>query len=483
MSTMGRRQFLGLTALATAGLATGCSGGTPSDSGTGGKLSWWDPRQNVAKIQTAIFAEFAKSPGGMPVDYHVWDPQKMGEALQLAHQSHQLPDVFTPQGVSVPPVQLVQEGWYAPIDLDPKVKEILPAGTLLEGVNVFDGKVYSLPFTAPGTISSLTWFNRDLLKKAGVDPDNPPATYDGIRAACRKIKAAGGDAYGWLLPYKATGRLISYVNDFASASGSPTSDAVNLRTGEYAFHDDDHIAVIDWWLAMQQEGTLFPSSSSLDPRSGRLRWASGAAGFFFDAQFCVGVISDSAKSFLPQLGLGNVPVSQAGHQITLASGPNAPGVGMWISKESKYVPQASALISWFGRKDIQSRLAEGMNAPPLYPGSMKEAKVDPLFTRAVAWEAEQTFLAPVPVVRNPDVSAVEAEMKPITPTLGDIAAGALSGDVKDYKGALKKLSDDSEKERERAIAAAKTKGAKVSASDWSFPDWKPGENYVTKPAK
>lgn len=487
MNTMNRRQFLGYGGLLAASLAVaGCSGGSGGSGGSGsaaasnGTLSWWDPRLNVQKQEKQVFDSFAKSKGGIPVRYRLWDPAKMGQALQLAFQSHQMPDVFTPQNVNSPPSQLLQAGWFAPIDLDPAVKAALPAGNLIEGVNVFDGKVYGVPFTASGTTNGFLWFNKDIVKKAGIDPDNPPATYDEMRSAARKITGLGGGTYGWLLPTGEAGALSNWVINLAAAAGSPTAGGVDLRTGEYAYDNDYHTAVLEWWLAMKKDGSLFPGGTSMDGRTARVRFATGVAGFFFDAQFFIGVVHSSIPQFISKVGLGYSPVPEAGQQITMAQGPVAAGTNMWISKNSPHVAEASRLISLFTNKTNQALFSEGMNAPPLYPDALS-SKVDPLFAKAIDWEAKHIFLAPIPVVRNPDVSKVQAAMKPVTPDLGDIVAGAMSGDVTDYRGALKKLTDASEKARETAITAASKKGAKVSVDDWKFPDWKPGVDYVTKP--
>lgn len=489
MNTVNRRQFLGYSGLLAAGMTIGgCSKGSGSSSGgsnggSNGKLTWWDPRQNVEKQEKQVFSAFAKSKGGLQVSYRLWDPAKMGPALQLAHQSNQMPDVFTLQGVNTAPAQLVGSGWFEPIDLDPAVKAGLPAGNLIEGVNVFNGKVYGVPLSAAGGSNAYLWFNKDLLKKAGVDPNNPPATYDDMRAAARKIKRAGDGVYGWLLPTNNSGQILNSVSDLAKAAGSPTTGGLNIRTGEYAYDNGYFAAVIDWWLAMKQDGVLFPGGTSLDARTGRVRFCTGVAGFFFDAQFFIGVCHANIPSFVPKAGFGVPPVPDAGRQVAIATGPVPGATNLWIAKGCKHVPEASKLISLFANKPNQTLFAEGMNAPPLYPDSMEKAKVDPLFKEAIDWSDKHIFLAPIPVVRNPDVSKVQALMKPVTPTLGDIAAGTLGGNVKDYKGALKKLSDDSSKARETAIAAAVKAGAKVTLDDWRFPDWQPGVAYTTKPGK
>ena len=51
-----------------------------------------------------------------------------------------------------------------------------------------DGTVNSIPFNSS---SPILYTNRDMMKKAGLNPDNPPQTFEEILAACDKAKAAG----------------------------------------------------------------------------------------------------------------------------------------------------------------------------------------------------------------------------------------------------------------------------------------------------
>lgn len=490
---LNRRQFLATTGLAAAGAAiSACgggsdeSGGSSSGSGGGGggqgPLTWWDPRQPVADIQREIFKEFEASDGGIPVEYTVTNPAQMGEQLQLAKQSDQLPDVFTPFGLDLNTGALIDEGWYAPITLDPEVRDGMPEGSLLEGVNVFDDKVYGLPVNNFRGFNTMVWFNRELYEQAEIDPENPPVTYDDIRQAAQKIRGLGDNLYGWIAPLKEAPRMGNHVEELAQAAGATTLGGLNLQTGEYQFHSEYHLAALEWLLAMQKDGVLFPASTSLDARTTRTRWVTGQTGFVFDAQFNIGEIVLNFSEFESKAGLGPVPIPEPTDKVAISKGPVHAGANMWISKGSKYVAEASALISWFGKKEIQARIVEGMNAVPLFPEVVETADVHPLFKKAVDIVTEACFLAPISVVRNPDVAAAQAKIKPVKPDFGEIVAGTMTGDIDDYEGALKKLSADSAAERDRAIDEAGKEGAKVSVDDWAFPDWTPGTDYTTKPA-
>ncbi|TDE14281.1 ABC transporter substrate-binding protein [Jiangella asiatica] len=477
---LNRRQFLVSSGLAAAGLGLGACGndGASRSGDSPGVLKWWDPRQPVADIQREIFAEFAESDGGLQVDYTVYNPAEMGEALQLAKQSGQMPDVFTIFGLDLNPGGLVDEGWFTPIKLDDDVRAGIPEGILLEGINVFDGEVYGLPVNDFRGLNILTWFNRELYEQAGLDPENPPVTYDDIRAATRKIRGLGDDLYGWVAPIKETGRMGQHIEELAQAAGAPTLGGVDLRTGEYQFHSQYHLDALEWWLAMSQDGVLFPASTSLDARQARARWVTGQSAIFFDAQFNMAEVVLNFADFESKVALGPLAVPEPSENVVVSKGPVHAGATHWIAAESEHVDEASALISWFGKKEIQARIVEGMNAVPLFPEVVETADVHPLFKKAVEIIFEHVFLAPNPVVRNPDVAVAQAQMKPIDPDFGSIVAGTLTGDVTDYKAALEKLSSDTTAERDRAIEEARKQGAQVSVDDWAFPDWASGQNYT-----
>ncbi|MFI7152102.1 hypothetical protein ACIBO2_44910 [Nonomuraea sp. NPDC050022] len=105
MTAMTRRGVLaaaGTLAAATATGARGAAGG--GGTGTGGNsLTWWDHQSQLQKAKAEIFAKFAKSLGGVPVHYAYYNPAKMGQALQPAEQSGQLPDIRTNAGLNWKP--------------------------------------------------------------------------------------------------------------------------------------------------------------------------------------------------------------------------------------------------------------------------------------------------------------------------------------------------------------------------------------------
>ena len=61
-------------------------------------------------------------------------------------------------------------------------------------LGTYDGKVYGMPLSVETSI--FAW-NKDLYKKAGLDPEKAPTTWEEITANAEKIRALGGDTYGF----------------------------------------------------------------------------------------------------------------------------------------------------------------------------------------------------------------------------------------------------------------------------------------------
>lgn len=482
MDRIGRRGFLALGGgVAGSVLLGACTGGGGETSGggaggAGGTLTWWDQFQPIAPFERKLFADFSKSKHGVTVKYTVQNPATFTRALQLAYQSKQLPDVFTAAVNDLPAAPLVDAGWFQPLNIDQAHQKMLPPGTLIEGLNVFNGKPYSIPVLSFRSHDALVWYNKELLTKAGLNPDSPPATYDDIRAAARTIRKSGTS--GWIAPLNLTPRLSAQITQMALAAGCPAGgDGISFRTGEYVLDSAEFMNAIEFWVAMKQDGSLFPSSTSLDARTARARWATGVAGIFMDGSYNVGVLKGSFPQFLPKVAVGPIPVPSVGTQISISGAQGNPNLSLWIAKTSPHGDIASQLISMFATEQVQTGVAEAMDQPPLLSSVLAKAKVEPVYRQAVDYLGKEVFAGPLAAARTPEITKVITKMRPVQPDLGTIVAGAVSGDITDWKGALKKFNAAMSAERDRAI---KESGTKVTPADWVFSDWKPGADYVTK---
>src|SRR6185312_6799532 len=84
-------------------------------------------------------------------------------------------------------------------------------------VATFNNRLFGVPLYAD--VSAL-FYNKDLFKKAGLDPNKPPTSLAEIRSYADKISALGGDIKGYYLPGNCAGCNIFTVGPIMWASGA-----------------------------------------------------------------------------------------------------------------------------------------------------------------------------------------------------------------------------------------------------------------------
>lgn len=439
-------------------------------------IVWWDQFLPLEPLHQSIWDRYQEEHPDVTVEYTVYNPQEQGQALQLAYESEQMPDVHSLAGLGVPVPQLVNQGWFQPLTNGEEIRQALPEGSLLEGITIFDGEAYSFPLFSFRQYTTLNWFNTDLMEGAGIDPEIGPTTWDEFRQAAASItEQGGGQIYGWIQGINFPARLGTHVEELAQTAGAP--GPIDFATGEYAYATEPFAQAIEFLLSMQQDGSLFPASSTLDARTARARWATGVAGMFLDGPWNIGVVQQEFSDFSGNVGVAPIP-TPSGEDTFIQAGPT--GGVFWISSQSENAEVASDILRGFTSSEYYVGLAERMDQPPLNLDAVAEADVHPSYQRAVELFTERVRLAPSAVAANPAVAQVLAEMTDVHPNLGEITQGVFSGDVTDYRAALQTYNDQMTAERDRAIQVVQDNGGEVSIDDWIFPEWQPGEDFTTE---
>ncbi|MEU3953898.1 extracellular solute-binding protein [Streptomyces achromogenes] len=177
--------------------ATACGSG--ADGAASGKtritVNCEPPRS--AKTDRAFFeadtAAFEQAHPDIDVVAHDAFPCQDPKTFDAKLAGGQMEDVFYTYFTDVRHV--VDLGQAA--DLTPYLKELKSYGSIqkqLRDIYTVDGKVYGIPRT--GYSMGLV-YNRALFRKAGLDPERPPATWEEVRAAARRIAALGDGTVGY----------------------------------------------------------------------------------------------------------------------------------------------------------------------------------------------------------------------------------------------------------------------------------------------
>lgn len=478
MQSMNRRRLVKYAGAAAAGTA-GLSHIGPALAQDDITLTWWDHYAPLEGLLQEIFDAYSAEHPNVTVEHQLYNLPELGQSLQLAFNSGQAPDVHAIASLMVPTARLVDEGWFTPIEdyVSKEFKQRFPDAALLDGLHRFNGDLYSFPMFSFRSHSTTTWFNKALVEEAGVDPEVGPQTWDEFRQTAATItENGGGQVFGWIQAIGLTERFGTQITQLAQTAGAPGE--IDWHTGEYVYHSEPFLQAFEFLTSMQDDGSLFPASTTLDSRTARARFSTGAAGLNFDGPWCIGVIVDDYAEFADQVNASHIPVPDLDSPSYVTRGPV--GGDFWVSSQSEHPEIAASILEGFNTPEFYVRLAEQMDQPPLDISAVQEADVHPSYQRALEAYEERVRLAPVPEVGNPDVSEVLSRMTDIRPNLGEIAQSVFSGDVSDVAATLKEYSDKMTAERDRAIASAQKDGLDVSVDDWVFPNWELGADFTSE---
>ena len=233
-----------------------------------------DAREGMMDPQTFS----AKLAGGQLEDvFYVYftDPQALIRKRQVADISEQLGDF-------------------------PAIKEVKPELMRIFGDDA--GKVYGLPSQ---NYSMGLVYNRDLFTEAGLDPDDPPATWAEVRDAAKKIAALGDGTVGYGDYSKSntggwhfTAEMYSLGADVATQEGDAWKAAFNNPTGKQVLQQ---LKDMRWADKSMGEKQLLEYADLLR------MMGSGKLGMYLGTGSDIVNIVNQFKGSFDNLGLGPMP--------------------------------------------------------------------------------------------------------------------------------------------------------------------------------
>ncbi|MFJ3903776.1 ABC transporter substrate-binding protein [Streptomyces sp. NPDC090025] len=343
---------LALTTLAACGTSSSNDGGDAGANGSADPSAPLDPKTKVTltidcmppaakaaelkewkedvtafnKIYPNVTVEGRSTPG------QCLEPPRFTAMLKAKSQ----PDVFYTYFTDLP--QVLDEDGAADISAYvndktvPLLKDIDPGvlGSLRQ-----DGKLYGLP-TSNYTMGLLV--NRKLFKQAGLDPDNPPRSWDEVRAAAKKIAGLGGGISGFG-EYSAgntggwhfTAQLYSRGGDMVDASGKKA--AFNTDLGKQVARD---------LHAMRWEDDSMGKTQLLQWGDLQKQIATDKLGMFLAAPDDIAYMVQQLGAKYENFGMGPIP----GGKNTLAGGNN------YMIKKGISGDKIKAAIAWLNYKNL-----------------------------------------------------------------------------------------------------------------------------------
>lgn len=146
-------------------------------------------------------------------------------------------------GVITPMQDFIDREGFDISDIEPNVMNYYSVG----------GKLYSMPFN---TSNPILYYNKNMFKEAGLDPEKPPRTWADVTEYARKLtkKDAGGQVtqygcsfaiYGWFVEQWMAVQGAYYVNN--------ENGRKDLAT-EAVYNGPEGVALLEWWKSLIDEG-------------------------------------------------------------------------------------------------------------------------------------------------------------------------------------------------------------------------------------
>ena len=244
---------LSLVLALSAAACGGDSGGSSETSAEKGPIKIWlsNNPEEIAWGEAMVAAWNAKNPEEKVTAQEIPAGKTSEEVIGAAITAGNAPClVFNTAPAAVP--QFQKQGGLVALDNFPDGKEYIEGrtGEAAEQYKSPDGKFYQIPWKSNPV---MIFYNKDLLKKAGVDPENPPlATYDEFLATSEKITSSGAaEAAIWPAP---TSEFFQSWFDFYPLYAAETGGKQLVEDNAATFDSPEGAAVAGFWKTMYDEG-------------------------------------------------------------------------------------------------------------------------------------------------------------------------------------------------------------------------------------
>lgn len=207
-----------------------------------------------------------------------------------------------------------------------------------------DDELHSMPFSASVAIM---YYNKDLFEEAGLDPDNPPKTFNEVKEAAEKItKETNADGFsfpvdGFYFQELLANQNALFVNEDNGHSGTPT---------EAVFNQEEGLNIFKWLDDMHKSGALKNLGRDVD--RGITAFIGGELGITIHTVATLRSL-ESNSNF--DMGVAEIPVPDG----IDPQGQFVGGNTLWITKDSSEDEQEAAweLLKFLTNSETQGEWA------------------------------------------------------------------------------------------------------------------------------
>lgn len=233
--------------------------------------------------------------------------------------------------------------------LDESVFEDISGWETVRADYAEDGAVLGLPYGAGSYF--VVWYNKQLLRDAGLDPDEVPATWEDMIARGEEYKAATGEPAFYIANLE--GYVGAWTLPSLAAGALGSSAFTDQYSGITQIDSPEMIAAYGHWRDLFASGITNEDAgevSEVDLLSG---FVSGKAPYFFSGTWFNTTMTDA---FGDDVGYFFVPTSAgATYEKVAAGGPN---IAIGITNYGKHQDVAADFVTFLARPEVQDLYVE-----------------------------------------------------------------------------------------------------------------------------
>ena len=236
-----------------AGGSTGGGGGEPlaADCEMAESIDFLVPTYSdkTKALWDEVIAGFEAENAGTKVNLEIQSWENINDVVRTKIQADQMPDLLSIDSFAA----------YAEDEMLYPVADVMSPERVADFQESFvenasmDGVQYGLPLIAS---ARTMFYNKDLFEKAGLDADNPPKTWDELRAAAEKISALEGGTYGYGLPLgNEEAQAETAIWMFGNGGGYGDAEELTITT-------DENVEAVEFFQKLAQDGLTQPDAGA-----------------------------------------------------------------------------------------------------------------------------------------------------------------------------------------------------------------------------
>lgn len=243
------------------------------------------------------------------------------------------------------------------------VEDIWPGD---KGYYILDGKLWASPIAVE---TRALYYRKDLFREAGLDPENPPQTWEELATAAAAISKAGnGDYYGIALPMGLTYNTVhNFMSTYLGYGARMIGD-----DGTCGFDSPEFKAALEVYTRIYKDGGTHPDAPTLDGDTLRRGFADGNYAMHIQNASLMKQLQDEGAPFVDEVGIVKIPAGPVNRSGFLGGWP----LVLWDASENKEAAAKWILFATHGDALRDMAVASGF-----IPGSVSLAQGAP-------WDAD-----------------------------------------------------------------------------------------------